>query len=357
MSTTVDNKVVRLELDNKQFESGAKQSGSTLEKLKGGMNFDEQNKKLSKLGDTSKKVFLQDMSESLNQLSDRFSVKGVAIMSTISNLTNRIVDAGVNMAKALTIDPITSGLSEYETQMNAIQTIMANTASKGNTLEEVNDTLNELNVYADKTIYNFSEMTRNIGTFTAAGVGLKESTAAIKGIANLAAMSGSSSQQASTAMYQLSQALAAGTVKLMDWNSVVNAGMGGENFQNALKETARVHGTNVDAMIEKEGSFRDSLQYGWITSEILIETLQKYTGDLNAEQLKSMGYTDEQTQKILALGKTANEAATKIKTFTQLKDTTFEALGSGWAQSWQIIIGDFNDARDTLTSISDTINK
>ena len=356
MSTSVDNKVVKLELDNQQFESGAKQSESTLKKLKGSMTFDEQNKKLQQLGDTSKKVFLQDMSSSLNQLSDRFSVKGIAIMSTISNLTNRVVDAGMNMAKALTIQPITSGLQEYETQMNAIQTIMANTASKGTTLEQVNEVLNELNVYADKTIYNFSEMTRNIGTFTAAGVGLRESTDAIKGIANLAAMSGSNSQQAATAMYQLSQALAAGTVKLMDWNSVVNAGMGGENFQNALKETARVHGVAVDDMIAKEGSFRESLKYGWITSEILIETLRKFTGDLSAEQLKSMGYTDEQTKKILALGKTANEAATKVKTFTQLKDTTFEALGSGWAQSWQIIIGDFNDARDMLTDISDTIN-
>ena len=282
MSTSVDNKVVKLELDNQQFESGAKQSESTLKKLKGSMTFDEQNKKLQQLGDTSKKVFLQDMSSSLNQLTDRFSEKGIAIMSTISNLTNRVVDAGMNMAKALTIQPITSGLQEYETQMNAIQTIMANTASKGTTLEQVNEVLNELNVYADKTIYNFSEMTRNIGTFTAAGVGLRESTDAIKGIANLAAMSGSNSQQAATAMYQLSQALAAGTVKLMDWNSVVNAGMGGENFQNALKETARVHGVAVDDMIAKEGSFRESLKYGWITSEILIETLRKFTGDLSA---------------------------------------------------------------------------
>lgn len=109
------------------------------------------------------------------------------------------------------------------------------------------------------TIYNFTEMTRNIGTFTAAGVDLDTSVAAIKGIANLAAVSGSNSQQASTAMYQLSQALAAGTVKLQDWNSVVNAGMGGQVFQDALKETAKVHGIAIDEMIKDEGSFRETL--------------------------------------------------------------------------------------------------
>lgn len=112
-----------------------------------------------------------------------------------------------------------AGFSEYETQMNSIQTIMANTANKGTTLDQVSDALDKLNKYSDDTIYNFSEMARNIKTFTAAGVDLDASTSAIKGIANLAAVSGSNSQQASTAMYQLSQAMATGTVKLMDWNS------------------------------------------------------------------------------------------------------------------------------------------
>ena len=251
---------------------------------------------------------------------------------------------------------IISGFQEYETQINAVQTILANTSSKGTTLDQVNAALDELNHYADLTIYNFTEMTRNIGTFTAAGVDLNTSVSAIKGIANLAAVSGSTSQQASTAMYQLSQALASGTVKLQDWNSVVNAGMGGQVFQDALKETARVHGIAIDSMIKKEGSFRETLSKGWLTSSILTETLQKFTGDLNEETLKSIGYTDEQIKKIMEMGKTANDAATKVKTFSQLKDTLTEALQSGWTQTWQTIIGDFEEAKELFTRFSDVFS-
>lgn len=206
------------------------------------------------------------------------------------------------------------------------------------------------------TIYNFTEMTRNIGTFTAAGVDLDTSVSAIKGIANLAAVSGSNSQQASTAMYQLSQALAAGTVKLQDWNSVVNAGMGGQVFQDALKETARVHGIAIDELIEDEGSFRETLQKGWLTSDILTETLSKFTGDLNEEQLRTMGYTEEQIASIVKMGQTANDAATKVKTFTQLFDTLKEAAQSGWTQSWELIVGDFEEAKSLLTNISDVFS-
>src|SRR5690606_10081042 len=145
----------------------------------------------------------------------------------------------------------------------------------------------------------------NIGTFTAAGVDLETSTQAIKGIANLAAVSGSNSQQASTAMYQLSQALSTGTVKLMDWNSVVNAGMGGQVFQDALKETARAHGGAVDETSKKQGPCRGSLSEGALTAEILTDTLAGCTGDLNAEQLKAMGYNEAQIQGILERGQTA----------------------------------------------------
>lgn len=199
-------------------------------------------------------------------------------------------------------------------------------------------------------------MTRNIGTFTAAGVDLDTSVSAIKGIANLAAVSGSNSQQASTAMYQLSQALAAGTVKLQDWNSVVNAGMGGQVFQDALKETARVHGIAIDDMIKDEGSFRETLQKGWLTSDILTETLSKFTGDLNEEQLRTMGYSEEQIASIIKMGQTANDAATKVKTFSQLFDTLKEAAQSGWTQSWEIIVGNFDEAKELLTEMSNTFS-
>ena len=299
---------------------------------------------------------LLKLAKALESIESKFSAVNVIAVTALTNITNKAIATGERLVKALSLDPIISGFQEYETQINAVQTILANTSSKGTTLDQVNAALDELNHYADLTIYNFTEMTRNIGTFTAAGVDLDTSVAAIKGIANLAAVSGSTSQQASTAMYQLSQALASGTVKLQDWNSVVNAGMGGQVFQDALKETARVHGVAIDSMIAKEGSFRETLSKGWLTSSILTETLQKFTGDLNEETLKSIGYTDEQIKKIMEMGKTANDAATKVKTFSQLKDTLAEALQSGWTQTWQTVIGDFEEAKELFTKFSDVFS-
>lgn len=356
MSTTVDERVVEMRFDNKQFEQNIQTSLSSIDKLKRSLNLEGAAKGLETVNDAAQKCNMSPLTNAVETVRVRFSALEVMAITALQNITNSALAAGKNLVSAFTVDPIKSGFEEYETQINAVQTILANTSSKGTTLDQVNNALDELNHYADMTIYNFTEMTRNIGTFTAAGVDLDTSVAAIKGIANLAAVSGSNSQQASTAMYQLSQALAAGTVKLQDWNSVVNAGMGGQVFQDALKETAKVHGIAIDEMIKDEGSFRETLSKGWLTSDILTETLAKFTGDLNEDQLRTMGYADDQIKSIMEMGKTANDAATKVKTFTQLFDTLKEAAQSGWTQSWEIIVGDFEEAKELLTEVSDTFS-
>lgn len=355
MSRTIDERVVEMRFDNKQFENNVQTSLSSIDKLKQSLNLSGASKGLENVNSAAKNCNMSGLSGAVETVRLKFSALEVMAVTALANITNSAINAGKKIVSSLTIDPIKTGFQEYETQINAVQTILANTSSKGTTLQQVNAALEELNKYADMTIYNFTEMTRNIGTFTAAGVDLDTSVSAIKGIANLAAVSGSNSQQASTAMYQLSQALSAGTVKLQDWNSVVNAGMGGQVFQDALKDTARVHGVAIDKMIKDEGSFRETLSEGWLTSEILTETLAKFTGDLNENQLRTMGYSEEQIASIIKMGQTANDAATKVKTFTQLFDTLKEAAQSGWTQSWQIIVGDFEEAKSLLTEMSNTI--
>ena len=295
-----------------------------------------------------------ELGRSVDGLSSRFSALGVIGATALMNITNRAVDASTRLAKALTLEPITTGFSEYELKMNSISTILANTADKGTTMADVTKALNELNEYADQTIYNFAQMTDNIGKFTAAGVDLDTSVAAIKGIANLAAMSGSSSQQASTAMYQLSQALAAGKVSLMDWNSVVNAGMGGEQFQKALIRTSEVMGTGAEAAIKKFGTFRESLTKGaWLTTDVLTETLKQISGAYKESELREKGYTATQAKAIVDMAKRANQAATEVRTVTGLVDTMKESIQSGWAISWEHILGDKEQATELLTSVKD----
>ena len=367
MSKTVDERVVSMQFDNQQFEKNVKTSMSTLDKLKQSLNLKGASKGLDEVNAAAKRVDMSGIGNSTDTVKAKFSALQVMAVTALANIANSAVNTGKRLVSAFTLDPIMSGFSEYETQINAIQTILANTQSKGTTLDDVNEALDTLNTYADKTIYNFTEMTRNIGTFTAAGIDLDTSVNAIQGIANLAAVSGSNAQQASNAMYQLSQALASGTVKLQDWNSVVNSQMGGQVFQDALKETARVHGVAIDDMIKKEGTFRETLKNGWLTSEILTETLQKFTLTTegltdaqiqqNREMLKGKGYTDEQIDKIFELGKTATDAATKVKTFTQLMDTLKEAAQSGWTQTWELLVGDFEEAKSLFTELSDLFGK
>lgn len=391
MSKVVDERVVQMQFDNSQFERNVSTSMSTLDKLKRSLNLSGAAKGLSELGNAAKGISMNGLGSAVDTVRTKFSALQVIGVTALANITNSAVNAGKRIVNALTLEPVMTGFQEYETQMGAIQTILANTQSKGSTLNDVNKALDELNHYADKTIYNFTEMTRNIGTFTAAGIDLKTSVSAIQGIANLAAVSGSTSQQASTAMYQLSQALAAGTVKLMDWNSVVNAGMGGEIFQNALKKTSEELKTGAEAAIKAKGSFRESLSEGWLTSQVLTETLKKFTtsganeyvaeytglsvdaiqaaldsaeaqyGEADAIKYASKalaeksGKNQQEIEDALNMAKTAEDAATKVRTFGQLWDTLKEAAQSGWTSTWQIIVGDFEEATDFLTRLSDGI--
>ena len=262
MSKTVDERIVEMRFDNAQFEKNVATSMSTLDKLKQKLKLSDASKGFENINSAAKKVDMNGLSSGIEVVSAKFSALQVMGVTALANITNSAVDAGKKFVSALTTDPVKDGFTEYETQMNAVQTILANTQKEGATIKQVNTALDKLNTYADKTIYNFTEMTRNIGTFTAAGVKLDTSVSSIKGIANLAAVSGSTSMQASTAMYQLSQAIAAGAVKLQDWNSVVNAGMGGQVFQDALIRTSENLQTGAKSAIEASGSFRESLKDG-----------------------------------------------------------------------------------------------
>jgi tape measure domain-containing protein len=356
-----------MRFDNRQFEQGVQTSLNTISNLRQSLKLEDASKGLEGISDAAKKVDLSGVGSAAETIGLKFSAMYTIADQALRNITNSAMNYGKRIVSALTIDPIKTGLQEYETQIGAVQTILANTESKGSTLEDVNGALDKLNKYADKTIYNFTEMTRNIGTFTAAGVDLDTSVKSIQGIANLAAVSGSTSQQASTAMYQLSQALASGKVSLMDWNSVVNAGMGGQVFQDALKRTATAMGTDVDALIEKYGSFRESLTQGeWLTADVLTKTLEQFTMSAEKgskeweefkESLMAEGYTEQQAEDILKMANTAENAATKVKTFSQLWDTLKETAQSGWTQTWEILVGDFEEAKETLSMASDVLGE
>lgn len=356
MSVAVDDRIVRFSVDDSSLVKKGPSVVDMLGKMKEALNFSHSAKGLQDIEKAAKKINWESMASGAEVFTNKISALSIMGITTIQRYTNQALNAVENFAKELTTRPIFTGFSEYEIKMDAIQTILTNTAKAGTTLDDVNRVLGDLNQYADLTIYNFAEMTRNIGTFTAAGIGLDDASAAIKGISNVAAASGVNATKAANAMYQLSQGMAAGTIRLQDWMSIEQAGMGGQLFQDALIETARVHGVKIDQMIKKEGSFRYTLQKGWLTAEIMSETLQKFTGDLTDEQLRAMGYTEKQIASIQETARNAVAAATEVKTVTQLIDTMKESVQSGWSVSWEYIIGDKQQATETLTRIKDAFD-
>jgi tape measure domain-containing protein len=318
------------------------------------------------------RVSLSGIANAVDNISSKFTMLQGAATVALGNIASQAVMKGASFAKSFAFGPIQQGMGEYQTNLGSIQTILANTQGQQVTgLGNVNKYLGELNTYSDQTIYNFSEMARNIGTFTAAGVDLPKSTAAIKGIANLAALSGSNSQQASTAMYQLSQAIAAGRVGLQDWNSVVNAGMGGAVFQKSLMRTAENMGALKDGAVQVDKatgkatvngkSFRESImakpgEQSWLTSDVLTRTLSQMTGDMTDAQLAAQGFSAEQIKAIQDQAKMAKQAATQVKTLPQVFDVARETIGSGWSKTFQLIFGDFGESKKTFTDLSNFIN-
>ncbi len=353
MSKTVDERVVEMRFDNKQFEQNVQTSLSTLDKLKRSLNLDGAAKGLENVNSAAKNCNMSGLTSAVETVHAKFSAFEVMAVTALANITNSIINTGKQMLHSLTIEPISQGFEEYELKMGSIQTIMMST---GASLEEVNGYLNELNTYADRTIYSFADMTSNIGKFTNAGVKLEDAVMAIQGVSNEAAISGANANEASRAMYNFAQALSAGYVKLIDWKSIENANMATVEFKTQLLEAAVAAGTvektadgmyrvltennqgsTMDDAIDATKNFNDSLQYQWMTTEVLVNTLRDYA--------------DETTD----IGKRAFAAAQDVKTFTQLMDTLKEAVGSGWAMTWGILFGDFEEAKTLWTSLSNSI--
>lgn len=359
MSTSIEDKVVSLKFDNVQFSKGVGESQKSLEQLNKALQMKNGTKGLDDIESRASRFNLSALADAPQAVAEKFSFLATTAAVALGNIAAKAISTGATLLNSFTMQPIMDGFGEYETKMGSIQTILANTASNGTTLSQVTDALDTLNTYADKTIYNFAEMTHNIGLFTNAGLGVEESASMIKGFSNAAAASGTTSSAAANAAYQLSQALSAGTIKLMDWRSLTNAGMGNKNMQEGLIQIADAMGTlsSSGTSAEKvQENFNDSLSKGWLTADVMSKYLQIMAGDIDAAAMAEMGLTDAQIEQFQIQQKNAEEAATKVRTFTQLIGTIQETIGSGWAKTFEILLGNFDEASELFTNINNVIS-
>ena len=203
--------------DNRKFQSGVNDSISSINKLKNGLNFEGATKGLDAIDASAKKISFDGLANGAESLKLKFSALQVVAVTALSNIANSVIEAGKNLISSLTIDPIMDGYTDYGRKLTSIQTIMNAT---GKSISDVEGYFNQLDEYADKTIYNLDDMTSAMAKFTNAGVDLDKSVPAIKGIANMVAVAGQDAGAAQIAFYNLSQSIAGGFLTTTDYKSL-----------------------------------------------------------------------------------------------------------------------------------------
>ena len=359
--STVDKRVVELELDNRSFNKELMSTNSKLNEFKKSLSFD-------------------DVSKSIEKVSFQINAMDIAVITAISNIANRVTNLGIRLVKSLSVDNISTGWSKFEQKTKSVATIMAQTVKiAGKEIENytdkmaaVDDQLTILNWFTDQTSYNFTDMVDNIGKFTAAGQDLDKSVDAMMGIANWAALSGQNAQTASRAMYQLAQAMSKGSVQLIDYKSIQNANMDTQEFRQTVLDTAVALGELTkqgDKYVSSKGGktftrnqFTESLQDKWFTSDVLTESLKKYSSAVERiyEISEETGLTAAQVMarygnELDTFGLKAFKAAQEARTFTDTINAIKDAVSTGWLNTAEQIFGSYTESKVLWTELADSL--
>lgn len=403
MSKTVDKKVVEMQFDNSNFESNVRTSMSTLDKLKEKLNFSGTAKAFEELDRAAASTTFSGLTSGLETISSKFSALDTIAFTTLQHITESAISTGEQLIKSLSIDQITAGWTKFDEKNTGVATIMNAT---GKSVDEVNESLAKLNWFTDETSYNFTDMINNIGKFTSNGVELDKAVTAMEGISTAAALAGQNATAAGRVMYNFSQALGMGSVKLQDWMSVENANMATKEFKETIIATAKelgrldAAGTILDPAEKYSGpeqvtfeNFRNTLSAAWFDADVLIGALKKYgdftdqlnsaTEEVGITTTEMLGYLSEFTDGTLDmatladetgvsaarlgqifenlgsdthdLGRRAFKAAQEAKTFQEAIDATKDAVSTGWMNTFEIIFGNYEEAKELWTELAEVL--
>ena len=408
MSRTIDEKVVEMRFDNSNFEKNVSQSMSTLDKLKSALDFSGVEKTFSGLSSAADKVNFSGLGSAIDGVGQKFSALETMAVGALLNIGASIESQIASKLKAVTVDQITAGFDKYAEKTQAVQTIMNAT---GEEIDVVTDKLKTLNWFTDETSYNFTDMTNNIGKFTSQSVELDDAIVAMEGISTAAALAGQNAASASRVMYNFSQSLGMGAVKVQDWMSVENANMATEEFKQTIIDTAIELGRldkmgNINEILSSNyggpgfvntTNFRNTLAAGWFDDTVLIESLKKFGGfsvrlnevydqfnenyDVTTSQIlqwldaymdgtldieeavRKTGLTAEEILPVLKdlsseefdLGRRALKAAQEAKTFEDVVNATADAVSTAWMNVFENIFGNYEEAKVMWTELSNEL--
>ena len=366
MSTTVDERVVKMEFENKNFEKSAKTSINTINKLKESLNFNNIVTVLTNSLNLLNKTDLSSISKEVESVKVSFSALQIVAATALSNIANSAVNVGKNLVSSLSIDQITAGWSKYDQKTSSVQTIMNAT---GKSLDEVNGYLNKLMWYSDETSYGFTDMTSALAQLTSSGGDIEKLIPMIMGVANATAYAGKGASEFSRAMYNLNQSYTAGKLQYMDWKSLEMAGVASKQLKQSLIDAAIELGKISEGEVNLD-NFSSTLASGWADREVMEKAFGSFT-DLteavnkaveNGYAIDSKGIRHEVNTatdaiEILSdqysdLGSTAFKAAQSAKTFSEAIGATKDAVSSGWMKTFELIFGNYEEAKQLWSDLA-----
>lgn len=329
--SSVDTRVVQMQFDNKQFESGVSTTMKTLEKFKESLNFEGLERGFEALGDACEAI------------TNKFSAFGTITDQILRNVANKITSMGHQLMG--TINQMGAGMHKYESLMGATRTIMNAT---GKSVDEINEVMLELNKYTDETSYNFSDLVGSMSTILSSGAIKDMGTAekVMEGMANAAAHAGIGIQQAAWPMQTFTKAMSAGKMTLNQWDSLNLAHFITPQMINTMIEAGKAVGT-----LDKEGNLIKNGKKIKITAQNIRETLHEgwMTADVMSKAFEV--YADRESE----LGEKAFNAAREAKTFTDVIEALKDAISTGWMKSFQLLFGNVEQAAKFFTWMAEAV--
>ena len=365
--SSIDERIVQMQFQNSQFEKGVSESLKSLEKLKEGLQLEKAAEGLKRLQEAGDSFSLANVSESVDNLGERFSVFGTFAGRIIENLADTVYNKLGNAIESVTVGQIGAGWQKYAEDTNAVQTIMFAT---GKSIEEVEEQLRKLTFFTDETSYSYADMVGNIAKFTSNNIDLTDARVAMQGIATWAASAGQNAQTASRAMYNISQAMGTGAMKVVDWRSIELANMATTDFKKNAIEAAIALGTldSAGRAMDKHHTqvtienFRDSLQTGWFTKDVMMQVFGQY-GDFAERVQELVDETGMETSEAIAqlsgttalFSENAFKAAQEAKTFNDAIEALRDATSTKWLNIFKLIFGNYEEAKVLWTKLANDL--
>ena len=371
MSTTVDERVVSMQFDNRQFERNASQSMSTLDKLKKALKFEKTAESLDTLSEATKRLDFSPMVDGLETVEEKFSAMEVIAVTTLVNITNSVVNAGKQLAKSLSVDQIASGWGKYNQKIQSVQTIINST---GMSLEEVNDVLEQLMWFSDETSFSFTDMTQALAQMTSSGGKVEKLIPLITGIANATAFAGKGANEFSRAIYNLNQSYGAGYLNYTDWRSLELAGVDSKTLKQVIIDTGVAMGKIKKGKVTVS-NFSQTLKSKWADISVMEAAFGRFSelsqaayelvknGEVKlidgtifkADVETASDAIDLLADKFDSIASTAFEAAQEYKSFSDAISATKDAVSSGWMKTFDIVFGNLEESKELWTDVGNAL--